>query len=455
MSSDNLAIRVENLSKCYEIYDRPQDRLKQSFCPRLQRLARREVQNYYREFWALRDVSFEVNRGETVGVIGRNGSGKSTLLEIVCGTLQPSAGHIEVNGRVAALLELGSGFIHEFTGRENVFTNAGILGLSRQQTEARFAEIEAFADIGDFIDQPIKTYSSGMIVRLAFAVIAHVDADILVIDEALAVGDAFFTQKCMRFLRAFMKTGTVLFVSHDTSSVKNLCNRAIWLEKGKVLQEGNPKDVCELYLQAFYEAQQGKGSTTKLKAIKNQNSTRSLKDQRLEFINASNLRNDLQVFDFDPDAASFGKGGAQITRVEFLDEDGSPLAWVVGGEQVTLRVHAIAHEQLDAPIIGFFIKDRLGQALFGDNTYLSHRDGPLFCEAGNEIQAEFTFLMPILPSGDYSVHVAIANGTQNQHVQHHWIHDAVLFKSESSSVATGLIGIPMQHIRLDVSRNLT
>ncbi len=454
-STDDVAIRVSSLSKCYQIYDSPRDRLKQFVAPQLQRLVSIAPKQYYREFWALKDVSFEIRKGETVGIIGRNGSGKSTLLQIICGTLRPSAGHIEIGGRVAALLELGSGFNPEFTGRENVFMNAVVLGLSRQQTEARFADIEAFADIGEFIEQPVKTYSSGMMVRLAFAVIAHVDADILVIDEALAVGDAFFTQKCFRFLRAFMKTGTVLFVSHDTGSVKNLCNRAIWLEKGKVLQEGSPKDVCELYLQAFYEAQQGKGSTTKLKAIKNRDTTRPVKDQRLEFINTSNLRNDLQIFEFDPAAASFGKGGAQITSVEFLDKENSPLAWVVGGEQVTLRVHAIAHEPLDAPIIGFTIKDRLGQGLFGDNTYLSHREVPLFCEKGNEIRAEFTFLMPILPPGDYSVNVAIANGTQEQHVQHHWIHDAVLFKSVSSSVATGLIGIPMQQIKLDVPRNLS
>ena len=162
MSSDNPAIRIQNLSKSYEIYERPQDRLKQSICPRLQRLAHREVKNYYREFWALQEVSFEVSRGETVGIIGRNGSGKSTLLQIICGTLQPTQGQVDISGRVAALLELGSGFNPEFTGRENVFMNAGILGLSREETEARFGDIEAFADIGDFIDQPLKTYSSGM-----------------------------------------------------------------------------------------------------------------------------------------------------------------------------------------------------------------------------------------------------------------------------------------------------
>jgi len=323
--------------------------------------------------------------------------------------------------------------------------------LSESEIDERFESIVAFADIGDFIEQLVKTYSSGMMLRLAFAVIAHVDADILVIDEALAVGDIFFTQKCMRFLRSFMKTGTVLFVSHDTSAVKNLCDRAIWIEKGVVRSDGSSKSVSEAYLQAFYEEQQGKSRTTKLKET-----TRSEvvdvpeKDQRLDFINASNLRNDIQLFAFDPEAASFGKGGAQIVMVEFLDKEGAPLAWVVGGESITLRIHAIAHEALSAPIIGFAVKDRLGQTLFGDNTYLSYNNVVLFCDKGEKLLAEFTFLMPILPIGNYSVNAAIADGTQEQHVQHHWIHDAVLFKSESSSVATGLIGIPMQYIKLDV-----
>jgi lipopolysaccharide transport system ATP-binding protein len=440
--SSEIAIKVENLSKCYHIYDKPRDRL-------FQMLGRGRKQ-YFREFWALKDVSFELKKGETVGIIGRNGSGKSTLLQMICGTLNPTSGSIQVNGRIAALLELGSGFNPEFTGRENVYMNASVLGLSKEEIDARYNDIVAFADIGEFIEQPVKTYSSGMLVRLAFAVIAHVDADVLVIDEALAVGDAFFTQKCMRFLRGFMKAGTVLFVSHDTGSVKSLCNHAIWLEKGQVLQEGSPKDVCDLYLEAFYEAQQGRSSTTKLKVIKNQDANRPLKDQRLEFINTSNLRNDLQIFEFDPEAASFGKGGAQIIGVELLDKEGMPLVWVVGGEQVTLRIVARAHENLESPIIGFFIKDRLGQTLFGDNTYLSHKDAPVFCGADHDIQADFTFQMPILPQGDYSITVAIANGTQEVHVQHHWIHEALLFKSESSSITTGLIGIPMQQIALEV-----
>ena len=266
MSSEEVAIRVQGLDKCYQVYDRSSDRLKQFVLPRVQGWLGRKPRGYFREFWSLRGVNFEIRRGETVGIIGRNGSGKSTLLQIICGTLHPSAGHVEVHGRVAALLELGSGFNPEFTGRENVFLNAAVLGLSAAETTDRFNDIEAFADIGDFIDQPVKTYSSGMLVRLAFAVIAHVDADILVIDEALAVGDAFFTQKCMRFLRSFMQTGTVLFVSHDTAAVQNLCTRAIWLERGEIVQEGSPKEVSEHYLEAFYEAQQGKGTTTKLKA---------------------------------------------------------------------------------------------------------------------------------------------------------------------------------------------
>lgn len=453
--SDDIAIKVEGLSKCYHIYDTPRDRLKQFVMPRLQRLIGKQPKQYFREFWALRDVSFEVKKGETVGIIGRNGSGKSTLLQIICGTLSPTGGSVETRGRIAALLELGSGFNPEFTGRENVYMNASVLGLSSEEIDARFNDIVAFADIGDFIEQPVKTYSSGMMVRLAFAVIAHVDADILVVDEALAVGDAFFTQKCMRFLRGFMKKGTVLFVSHDTGSIRNLCNYAVWLEKGQVIQEGAPKEVCELYLEAFYEAQQGKSSTTMLKALKKPDNSLPIKDQRLEFINASNLRNDLQIFEFDPDAPSFGKGGAQIHHVHLLDENEHPLAWIVGGEKVTLRVTVHTYKDLDSPIVGFFVKDRLGQALFGDNTFLTYREQPILCKEGKEVQADFVFYMPLLPAGEYSIAIAIANGTQEIHEQHQWIHDAVLFKSESSSVASGLIGIPMLEVKLQTLETMT
>lgn len=450
--ANEVAIRVSNLSKRYEIYSAPRDRLKQFVMPPIRRILGRAHKQYFNEFWALKDISFEVKKGETVGIIGRNGSGKSTLLQMICGTLSPTSGSIQTNGRIAALLELGSGFNPEFTGRENVYMNASVLGLSKTEIDQRFVAIAAFADIGDFLEQPVKTYSSGMMVRLAFAVIAHVDADILIIDEALAVGDAFFTQKCMRFLRLFMKTGTALFVSHDTGSVRNLCNKAIWLEKGTLLEQGAPKDVCENYLEAFYEAQQGKSSTTRLKIKREEPSPQTVKDQRQVFINASNLRNDIELFDFDPDAPSFGQGHAQITNVQVLDVQGSPLTWIVGGEDVVLRVEAITHSFLDAPIIGFHIKDRLGQALFGDNTYLSYMESPVSCNDGESLVAEFHFLMPRLASGDYSVSVALANGTQHGHVQHHWIHDALYFKSETTSVAAGLIGIPMAKIVLNSFR---
>jgi lipopolysaccharide transport system ATP-binding protein len=442
-----VAISVTGLSKCYQIYDRPQDRLKQSIFSRLQKIYGHQSQ-YYREFWALNNVSFEVKKGETVGIIGRNGSGKSTLLQLICGTLSPTNGAVNVNGRVAALLELGSGFSPEFSGKENVYMNAALLGLSTEQINDRFEDIVAFADIGPFINQPVKTYSSGMMVRLAFAVIAHVDAEILIIDEALAVGDAFFTQKCMRFLRSFMKSGTVLFVSHDTASVRNLCSRAIWLEGGVVLQQGSPKEVSERYLEAFYEAEQGKGTTTLIKKQYIEDSKDHSIDSRLDFINRSNLRNDIALVEFDLNGPSFGDGGAQITSVNLLNKDGAKLSWIIGGENVIISIEVQAYTVLNSPIIGFFIKDRLGQTLFGDNTYLTYYDAPVKLKSNQKIKALFDFRMPRLARGDYSITVAIADGTQDQHVQHHWIHDAVLFKSESTSVAGGLIGVPMSQIKL-------
>lgn len=447
MSSENTtpdtteyAIEVNGLGKCYQIYDRPSDRLKQ--------MLMRGRKQYYKEFWALKDVSFKIKKGETVGIIGRNGSGKSTLLQMICGTLNPTGGEVKVNGRVAALLELGAGFNPEFSGVENVYMAASLYGLSKVEVDQRFDAIATFADIGDHIHQPVKTYSSGMYVRLAFAVIAHVDADILVVDEALAVGDAFFTQKCMRFLRNFMKSGTVLFVSHDTSSVRSLCNCVVWLEKGCIIESGTPKDVCERYLEAFFEANQGKHNERSPRIERRTKELLAPRDQRQDFLNKSNLRNDIQVFRFVPDAASFGKRSAEIVDVGFFDSELSPLAWIVGGEDVILRVRAVAQAPLTSVIIGFHVKDRLGQTLFGDNTYISYMDNPVACEAGKELVAEFHFQMPRLSPGDYSVSTAIADGTQSEHIQHHWIHDALLFRSESSSVSAGIIGIPVAKIKL-------
>jgi lipopolysaccharide transport system ATP-binding protein len=448
-----VAIRVSGVSKCYELYGKPQDRLKQLIYPRLQRMFGRPIRHYAREFWALKDVSFELAKGETVGIIGRNGSGKSTLLQLICGTLNPTSGFIHTNGRVAALLELGAGFNPEFTGRENVYMSATVLGLSKKEIDARFDEIAAFADIGQFIDQPVKTYSSGMYVRLAFAVNAHVDADILVIDEALAVGDAFFVQKCMRFLRKFMEIGTVIFVSHDTGAVLNLCNRALWLANGRVKLIGAPKEVAAAYLQTLFELKQGESALIG-RMEKNQGPPLQhdqLRDMRLDFINTTQYRNDIQLFNFAHDAEGFGKGGASIISVHLIDECSRPFAWIVGGEFVTLIIQCVANSNMFNPIVGFFVKDRLGQAIFGDNTFITYMSTPLSVLSGQTFQAQFDFRMPILPVGDYSICAAVAEGTQEEHVQHHWVHEALLFKVHSSSVCHGLIGVPIKSIRLSVT----
>jgi lipopolysaccharide transport system ATP-binding protein len=467
MSSNDFAIRVTNLSKRYEIYANPRDRLKQFIAPRLQRLAGQSPKQYFRDFWALNDVSFEVKKGETVGIIGRNGSGKSTLLQMICGTLSPTSGSVETNGRIAALLELGSGFNPEFTGRENVYMNASVLGLNSKEIDARFDDIAAFADIGQFIEQTVKTYSSGMMVRLAFAVIAHVDADILVVDEALAVGDAFFTQKCMRFLRKFMENGTVLFVSHDTGAVLSLCDSAIWLQMGRLRALGSPKALTNEYMQALYEEQSeltvgslqlATVDAQELSPVSSDTVVEGAsgapvgyplpRDMRENLINGSTLRNDIELFAFQVDAAGFGEGQARIVSVRFDGANGQPLSWIVGGEEVSLTIDCDCEAVLWGPIVGFNVKDRLGQVLFGDNTWLATQEAPLRVAAGRRLRARFTFTLPRLPSGDYSVSAAIAEGSAVEHRQQHWMHDALTFKVHASSVYTGLVGIPMININL-------
>jgi lipopolysaccharide transport system ATP-binding protein len=456
MSSDrttdtDLAVRLEGVGKCFQIYEQPHHRL-------LQGLFRSRKQ-FFREFWALKDISLDIRTSDTVGIIGRNGAGKSTLLQIICGTLAQTCGSVDVNGRVAALLELGAGFNPEFTGRENVFMSGAVLGLSREEVESKFDQITTFADIGEFIEQPVKTYSSGMYVRLAFAVISHVDADVLVIDEALAVGDVFFAQKCMRFLRQFSEKGTLLFVSHDTSSVVNFCDKAIWLDQGAIKLAGSAKDVTESYLEGLYEAKQGESikpvqpmpQAEQIVGRSSNDSDMEFRDQRLSLINSSPYRNDLKIFKFDERAASFGKGGARIVNVKLYDDEGKPLNWVVGGENVTLKIKCEAAIDIGSPIIGFYVKDKLGQILFGDNTYITYQDDPLPAKQGQSFQAEFRFRMPVLRVGDYSVSVAIADGAQDEHVQHHWVHDALMIKAQSSSVCFGLFGVMMTDIRLRVS----
>lgn len=414
--SSEFAIKIDGVGKNYLIYDKPHHRLLQ--------MLRGEKKTYYRDFWALKNVSLTINKGETVGIIGCNGSGKSTLLQMICSTLTPTTGSIEVNGRVAALLELGAGFNPEFTGRENVYMAASLYGLERDEIDAKMADIITFADIPDFMDQPVKTYSSGMYVRLAFAVIAHVDADILVVDEALAVGDAFFTQKCIRFLRQFMETGTVLFVSHDTAAIVNLCNKAVLLRRGEVAEIGTPKEVTEHYLAALYEV-----------------------NQEINGVEQDPLP---PTLDAKPAPIGFGTGDAKIISVQLLTQEGEPLSWVVGGEAVLLDIRCAVCRDIQQPIVGFEWKDRLGQVIFSDNTFLAYLNDAPTLTAGIEVTARFEFQLPLLPSGDYSISPAIASGTQEEHVQHHWLHDAIMVRVHAQVPCLGLIGVPMKKISLRI-----
>ncbi|MFH0780613.1 MAG: ABC transporter ATP-binding protein [Pseudomonadota bacterium] len=459
MSSSHPVLVVENICKCYQIYKQPVDRLKQMLLPPLNSILKKRPQQYYTEFHALQDISFTVGKGQTIGIIGANGAGKSTLLQIISGTLAPTSGTVNLNGRVAALLELGSSFNPEFSGIENIYLYGAILGLSRKEMSKRLEDICRYADIGMYVHQPIKIYSSGMVVRLAFSVIVHVDADILIIDEALTVGDAFFVQKCMRFLRNFIKNGTVLFVSHDSGAVVNLCSHVLWLEDGKVRMQGEPKMVSEHYLASYakksqhisdstYESRPPTVSTV----TEDQQQSENPRDMRQEYLNRTNLRNDVEIFQFQPDAPSFGQGKASIINVRMTDAHNHVLSWIVGGEKVQLCIECEAHETLKHPIVGFYVKDRLGQHLFGDNTFLTYKDTALTLDSGQVFQAWFSFRMPALPVGHYSISPAIAVGTQNNHVTQHWLHDALLFKSHSSSVVNSLIGIPMTAIEIVVAK---
>ncbi len=432
MSSD-IAIRVQNITKTYQIYDKPQDRLKQSLW--------RGRKQFYREFKALDDVSFEVKKGETVGIIGRNGSGKSTLLQIICGTLAPTSGTVEVNGRVAALLELGAGFNPEFTGKENVYMNASILGLSKEEIDAKYDDIVAFADIGDFINQPVKTYSSGMYVRLAFAVIAHVDAGILVVDEALAVGDAVFTQKCMRFLRRFMKQGTVFFVSHDVESVNNLCQRAIWLDHGIIQMHDIVKKVTKAYIK--YCTQQTYGDSVKLNSVQG--------DKSITAYPKNNIEQETKISFYENISNSDGwmTGYAKIQRVYITLPDGIPVTTLAGGERLLLGIDVEVYQDIASPIIGFFVKDRLGQSLFGEHTY-TYIQPPVFSKAGSMLEAKFIFTLPLLPNGDYSITVSIAEGSPWDNIQHHWLHDAAILHVSSPKLRYGLVGIPFEAVTMSI-----
>lgn len=330
MSSD-IAIKVDGLGKCYQIYDKPRDRL-------LQMIARSR-RRYFREFWALRDITFEVARGEAVGIVGRNGCGKSTLLQMICGTLNPSSGSVESNGRIAALLELGSGFNPDFTGRENVFLNGAILGLTRDEIEERFDQIAEFAGIDGFIDQPVKTYSSGMMLRLAFAVSVGVGPEILVIDEALAVGDIAFQFKCLERLRELTERGTtLLLVSHDIGVIKNFCSRAIYLADGRERCRGTPDDVTERYLMDLRQTQNhGVAGTAEVRPK--------------PFLGIGS-------------GIAFGTGQGHIRAARF-SRSGTTHAGFAIGESIGIEVEAEYETGFAHPAVMVIVQDRRGLALGG------------------------------------------------------------------------------------------
>lgn len=437
--SSNFAIKVENLSKCYQIYDHPQDRLKQMLV--------RGRKQYFHDFWALKDVSFELKKGETIGIIGRNGSGKSTLLQLICGTLNPTSGKIQTTGRVAALLELGSGFNPEFTGRENVYLSATLYGLTRQEIDSCFKDIAKFADIGEHIEQPVKTYSSGMYVRLAFAVIVHVKADILIVDEALAVGDAVFTQKCMRFIREFQNIGSLLFVSHDIGSIQNLCSSTVWLDHGKINKIGPCKDVTDAYLR--YTLQEIYGESIDLKTT-NKKDGQLLTEQEINNANLIDYDTNYQFTDNLNSANGWKSGGAEITSLKLQNLSTGSTDIFEGGEKLSLRIHAKAFQPLKSPIIGFLVRDKLGQDLFGENTLHVPTENIPVIPLGGEFEATFVFVLPMLPNGQYVMMASVADGTQYENVQHHYMHDAYVINVSSSKIRWGLLGLPFHKIEIQL-----
>jgi lipopolysaccharide transport system ATP-binding protein len=438
--SSELVLAAHGLGKRYLLGARPWQQL----------WAQLSGRDYGTPFWALQAVDLTLRRGESVGIIGRNGSGKSTLLQLLAGTLRPSTGTLQVHGRVAALLELGSGFNPEFTGLENVRLNAALHGLTRAQVQQRLDQILAFADIGEFIHRPVRTYSSGMLVRLAFAVIAHVDADVLLIDEALAVGDAFFAQKCMRFLHAFRRHGSLVLVSHDIAAVNALCERALWLEQGRPRLQGPARAVSEAYLESLVAEREGQGDRAPMPAPAAVPVPDDVDDVRQAQFAQGPWCNRIQVPVFDPARdRGFGEGSARLCDVALLDSSGRRLTHVVGGERVTLLIEAEALQPLHAPIIGFYLKDRLGQLLFGDNTYLTTCQQPLTLPAGARYRARFTFRMPRLQAGDYMFAIGLARGTQAEHVIQHWSHEALMLHAEGQGLPTGILGLPMLDIALE------
>jgi ABC-type polysaccharide/polyol phosphate transport system ATPase subunit len=373
------AIKIKNVNKIYRIYEKPFDRLKQFF---------NRKGRYYKEFPALRPLSFDIYKGEAVGIIGRNGSGKSTLLQIIAGTLSPTDGDVTVFGRVAALLELGSGFNPEFTGRENVYLNGAILGISREEMDRRLDDILSFADIGDFIDQPVKTYSSGMYVRLAFAVSINVDPDILIVDEALAVGDGRFQLKCYEKIKSLKESGkTILVVSHDLQTIRQICDRVVLIDRGDLVEIGQPNDVVNHYTKILFSNVSSKSEGEILE------SAVSYKPD--EFAGANALdRKSIQEY-------RYGNQSGLIEEVSLRNQQGEEVHSCTTAESISVILDVKANKLISHPIFAMTVKSVKGLEVYGTNTYFQDMDFKSL-EAGDTVRVTFNQNMSLIP-GDYFI----------------------------------------------------
>ncbi len=398
------AIEFRGVSKSYPVYSSPRDRLRELLT--FNRLS------FHEDFWALRDVSFTVGRGETFCVVGENGSGKSTLLQIIAGILNPTSGDVKVNGRVAALLELGSGFNPEYTGRENVYLNGSILGLSSKEIDRRYESITAFAEIGDFIHQPVKTYSSGMTVRLAFSVAIHVDPDILLVDEALAVGDIYFRQRCMRKVHELRSKGvTIVFVSHSMGDIKAIGDDCMWLEKGSVRDLGPTDVVVQKYLHAMTEKDSvylGHSAPTPVMLSE-----------------AGHLPPPPEFVDRIPNCdGRHGDGRAEVVGIAIYDEFGRELRLLTPGARVILRISVQAKADLPLPNVGFMMRNHLGMDFAGTNTVREgHQLPPML--AGDRLTVDFHIDLPELYPSEFSFSPAVADGTLEAYKNCDWIENAL------------------------------
>lgn len=409
--SSEIAIKVENLSKCYQIYDQPRDRLKQFVLPRMQHLIGRPPRQYYREFWALKDVSFEIKKGDAVGIVGRNGSGKSTLLQLICGTLSPTQGLVETNGRIAALLELGSGFNPEFTGRENVYLSGSILGIDKDRLDERFADIVKFADIGDHLDQPVKTYSSGMFVRLAFAVQMHLEPEILIIDEALSVGDQFFQARCYAAIRSMMDNGTtVLFVSHSAATVKALCPRAVLLSHGELVVDGPASQVLDRY---FVLGSQEANTTSSAHPLANSVSevvpTTPTEPEYAQIVSRLQPPFERRV------SHRVGTGQARFVECRVLTDSEEAIVVETGA---TLRVQAVLIALDDCPYegeVGLVVATTEGVELFAINSFFQGVRVPAM-KAGEKRVLEFEFVSPLSSGARYRIDLGYRMPVQGEYV---------------------------------------